>query len=627
MSDSENLSPANKRICPKCEALNEESRLHRAGYRCVECSFEMAYTDHSPNGSIRGIYGYLKSAGDVVNDRYRVRQVLGKGGFGATYLVQDLRLQGKRRALKEIPQRLFDEQEVKLLSQLNHPSIPDITDRFILDGFSYLVLEFGGTRTLGSECHAQGRIPLGILLSWMRQLCEALIYLHSQHPPVIHRDLKPENVLLDDNDRIMLIDFGIAKESSHDGATRLLARAGSHGYSPPEQMFGTGTDERSDIYSLGATFYRLLTGQTPPPAHERVAGKELTNPSAFVPGLPPDLDDLLVSMMSLNLNHRPASVDQVSNAIASLDGGAPGLIQDFSKTTMIPQALSTSRDRRPKTSSQGFRIPTGPPQPIAVPESPPQRLHPAWLFSAAAIFLAALLGAVILLSRKAPESSSVTMQTNAQQPGPVTQSPPLTAIQGERAPTTPSTEIQTAEPTGPQPQPQRKLASPLDGRPTKTPAPVSLSTLEPNLPAAKTDPSGSTATQPVTQNSAPAMQPAISTPPPTAIGPKAATGPEAESGATPKASSTSSAPVLSSSNPPATTSSGLGQQPASPAVSNAPTALESFERTREKQTQTEQPKQSQASQAESLIKKQPAPRPRSAPAKSNDSGWTIRYIQ
>jgi serine/threonine-protein kinase len=109
----------------------------------------------------------------------------------------------------------------------------------------------------------------------MRQLCEVLTYLHTREPPIIHRDLKPENILLDEHERIMLIDFGIAKQSVASELTRTLGRAASHGFSPPEQAMGTGTDQRSDIYSLAATIYFVLTGVVPPAAHERVSGHEL----------------------------------------------------------------------------------------------------------------------------------------------------------------------------------------------------------------------------------------------------------------------------------------------------------------------------------------------------------------
>ena len=231
-----------EKICPRCKTPNQPLELEAREYRCAECGLELAHLDTAANGAIRGVFGWLLDIGQVVNDRYRVAAVLGKGGFGVTYLVDDLRLHGKRRALKEIPELLFDEHETRLLGRLNHPAIPDITDRFTRDGMVYLVLEFGGSRTLRTEQERQGgRIPVFALLPLIGQICSALTYLHAQDPPVVHRDLKPENILLDDNERVMLIDFGIAKESQADTATRTLGRAVTHGYSPPEQVLGTGT--------------------------------------------------------------------------------------------------------------------------------------------------------------------------------------------------------------------------------------------------------------------------------------------------------------------------------------------------------------------------------------------------
>lgn len=628
--DNERQAPHSKmHICPKCEALNDERHLVEQGFRCVECGFEMAYTDFNPNGTIRGVFGYLKAAGEVVNDRYRIRQILGKGGFGSTYLVQDLRLQGKRRALKEIPQNLFDEQEVRLLSQLSHPSIPDITDRFSLNELIYLVLEFGGTRTLGSECHAVGgRIPLARLLPWMEQLCDALIYLHSQKPPVIHRDLKPDNVLLDDNDRVMLIDFGIAKESTGMGCTRMLARAASHGYSPPEQVLGTGTDERSDIYSFGATFYRVITGQTPPPAHERVAGKPLLSPSELVADLPPGLDALIHSMMSLNLNHRPSSVAEIKSTLSTGLSSPSAPLRDLSKTTLLMTNLDTLQAIRPIATVLAPRGHEGSAAPVRSPDAASPRRRPAWLlYAAATLGLAFVCGAggAYLYKRSTPVEPSETVGTALQEP-PATPSP-LAPVQTPAAPrevssTSPPPESQIKETVRTEPVPVNKLVSPIEGRPRRIPEPISILTIEPqSAPAASGKPGGDPAQEirpSVNRDGAPA-EPTQAT---QKTGGDAPLRPEAVNLPAPEAPSTPS-PSLTPSTAGAGT--GHGSQPAVSPASSAPSALEAFERTREKQAQGETSRQPQA--AEPLIKRPNVPRRSNAPPKPADSGWTIRYIQ
>jgi len=307
-------------VCPNCEKSAREALLVQREYLCPACGFEVAYTDAAPNGSVRGILGYVKIPGEIVHDRYRIERVLGKGGFGTTYLAEDLKIAGKWRAVKEIPQRLFEDQEANLLGRLRHPAIPDIIDRYHEKDMVYLVLEFGGKRTLATQCaQAGGRIALEVGLPWMRQLCDVLEYLHLQDPPVIHRDLKPANVLLDDRDHVMLIDFGIAKASHSAGTTRILARAVSHGFSSPEQVLGTGTDVRSDVYGFGATFYYLLTGRTPTPAHERLAGRDLPSPSALAPGLPPEVDAMLLSCLSLNAAQRPSSARELGAMLNVLE--------------------------------------------------------------------------------------------------------------------------------------------------------------------------------------------------------------------------------------------------------------------------------------------------------------------
>ena len=327
-------------ICPKCGTANPLEPLKKRDYRCSNCKLEMAYLDYAANGSIRGIFGWLLAPGDVILDRYCVETVLGKGGFGATYLVADQQLSGKRRALKEVPELMFDEYEAALLIKLDHPAIPDIIERRAVDGMFYMVLKFGGTRTLGAESKQSPdkRIHEAKLIPWMRQLCEVLIYLHGQNPPIIHRDLKPDNILLNEDERIMLIDFGIAKESLPESLTRTLARAMSPGFSSLEQIIGNRTDERSDIYSLGATFYALLTGLKPPGADERVSGKRLTPPSEILPDVSPSVEEAIIQSLSLNINDRQQTMKEFyAQAFGAYESGQPTRFLDDGSTRILGQ--------------------------------------------------------------------------------------------------------------------------------------------------------------------------------------------------------------------------------------------------------------------------------------------------
>lgn len=369
MNDQTVLRPtgstqATYRVCPICGGSNEVGQLIRGGYNCSHCLKEIAHIDYGQNGTIRGIFGWLLSPGNVVFERYQIKSVLGKGGFGAAYLVDDLELSGKHRALKEIPVQMFDEYETSLLSRLDHPAIPDIIDRRIVDGMCYLVLKFGGSSTLASERknYPGNQIPLAKLLPWMQQLCEVLTYLHEQNPPIIHRDLKPGNILLDESERIMLIDFGIAKEVVAEDMTRTLGRAASLHFSPPEQVMGTGTDARADIFALGATFYALLTGCNPPPVHERVAGKELKAPSQFVNNLPRAIEDGILRALELNMNHRQQTIREFAlalNSVTDLGQTHATRQNDASERTVLgnplPQA-SNVQSRSIKFSADGIAV-------------------------------------------------------------------------------------------------------------------------------------------------------------------------------------------------------------------------------------------------------------------------------
>jgi Protein kinase domain len=196
-------------------------------------------------------------------------QAIGHGGMAAVYQARDTK-RGSLCAIKEMslstvtpgeqPQAIQNFlAEARILSRLNHPNLPAFTDFFTEDARHYLVMEFVDGSTLEELLEQQGR-PFSErrVLSWARQLCDVLEYLHSQQPPVIFRDMKPGNIMLSRTGRIKLIDFGIARLFRSSGAqdTQLL---GTPGFAPPEQYGGAQTDERSDIYSLAMTLFQLMT--------------------------------------------------------------------------------------------------------------------------------------------------------------------------------------------------------------------------------------------------------------------------------------------------------------------------------------------------------------------------------
>jgi len=439
-------------VCPRCLTSYDRAAIAAPDYKC-SCGVELAYPDIGPGGDVKGVLGWLASPGAIVHQRYRVVQLLGRGGFGATYLVEDLKLSHKRWALKEIPESLYDEHESRILSKLNHPSIPGITDREITGGMVYMVLEFGGNRTLETvrRATAEKRVALSVMAPWVRQLCDVLAYMHAQTPPIVHRDLKPGNVLLDDQDRVMLIDFGIAKEAIASEQTRALGRAVTHGFSPPEQAMGSGTDARSDVYALGATVYYMLTGQRPPGARERIQGIEIPLPSALVPGMPPAIDRALLQSLSLNPNERQQTVQEFGQAF---DYEAPTIktYDDFAgpdRTVMVGSAATsrsvpaTSPQKSLKLGPDGAAVAVE--QQLAAPRGNPRAM---WAIGAA-VLVALAIGGTYLLTR--PDAVPAT--TDATPPPPVAaiapatsppQAPPAAAASTSGAPAAPSPNLPAA---------------------------------------------------------------------------------------------------------------------------------------------------------------------------------------
>ncbi len=213
----------------------------------------------------------------ILQNRYRIIRRLAQGGMGAVYEAKDLRL-GPLVALKEL--LLYDqvlrhafEREARVLAHLRHPALPNVIDHFVEGQGQYLVMEYIAGHDLG-DLLKQGKIfSVSEVQDLANHLLEALEYLHSQQPPVIHRDIKPANLKLTPSGKFFLLDFGLAK--SGVGWTNAITMNSNSlygytlSYAPLEQIEGSGTDARSDLYALAATLYHLLTGSIPPSAMTR----------------------------------------------------------------------------------------------------------------------------------------------------------------------------------------------------------------------------------------------------------------------------------------------------------------------------------------------------------------------
>jgi serine/threonine protein kinase len=287
----------------------------------------------------------LKS-GTVLRNRYEILALIGQGGMGAVYKAADRRLPGRLCAVKEIwpPPGLSAEalaltrgqflREASTLARLDHPNLPKVSDYFTLppSGESkpdangstslpasrdYLVMDYVPGQDLQQVVQKARREGQFLdeegVLGWMVQLCEALTYLHSQVPAVLHRDIKPANVKLTPDGRIKLVDFGLVKPLDPDDPRTLtgLRGIGSLPYTPMEQYAGElgHTDTRSDLYSLGATLYHLLTGHPPASAQDRFLDPEtLLLPRQVNPAISPAVAQAVLAALALHPKERPESV-------------------------------------------------------------------------------------------------------------------------------------------------------------------------------------------------------------------------------------------------------------------------------------------------------------------------------
>jgi formylglycine-generating enzyme required for sulfatase activity len=292
--------------------------------------------------------------GEVIYQRYRIVKLLAQGGFGTLYRAWDTAL-GRPCALKENldpspgGQRQFL-REAKILANLIHPSLPRVTDYFLVQGQSqYLVMDYVEGQDLQEMLEDRGGpLPEGRVQVWASQICDALIYLHSQTPPVIHRDIKPANIKITPSGQAVLVDFGIAKVYDPKLKTTLGAQAVSPGYSPYEQYGKGKTDSRTDIYALGATLYTLLTASEPPESVQRVVNDPLVAPRQLNLGLSLRTSAAIMKAIQMDPSQRfPNAADfkaaltpppAVRQPPVPVINPQPGLLAPKSAATLQPPA-------------------------------------------------------------------------------------------------------------------------------------------------------------------------------------------------------------------------------------------------------------------------------------------------
>lgn len=218
----------------------------------------------------------MTRVGTVLGGKYEILKKIGQGGMSIVYVAMDTRL-NKQWAVKEIKQNPKQDtrtllkglqMEANILKMVDHPVLPRIVDIINYNGMVFVVMDYIEGRPLSEVLKLEGAQPQEKVIEWAKDLCSALDYLHSMNPPIIYRDMKPSNIMLKPDGKVKLIDFGTAKEFDVESLADTTA-LGTRGYAAPEQFGdarGRGihkTDARTDIYSLGATLYHVLTGKNP----------------------------------------------------------------------------------------------------------------------------------------------------------------------------------------------------------------------------------------------------------------------------------------------------------------------------------------------------------------------------
>jgi serine/threonine protein kinase len=292
---------------------------------------------------------YLVS-GTLFQDRYLIISKVGAGGFGSVYKASDTRRANELVAIKEVclsgltteaRTEATDtfQREAELLSRLAHPGLPRLHEQSSQGEQWYLVLEFIEGETLEEYQNRKPnkRLILSEVYRIGLQLCDILEYLHSQQPPIVFRDLKPANIMLTSDEKLYLIDFGIARFYK-PGRSKDTIAFGSPGYAAPEQYGKAQTTPRADIYSLGAVLHQLLTGRDPSEAPLNFARLRATHASSGSPGglsssmvevMMNSLGMLINSMLELDVSKRPISVALVKQELQRLAAMWPEIVKGY----------------------------------------------------------------------------------------------------------------------------------------------------------------------------------------------------------------------------------------------------------------------------------------------------------
>jgi beta-lactam-binding protein with PASTA domain len=353
----------------------------------------------------------------LFDGRYHIVRKLGTGGMATVYLAEDQTL-GRGVAIKILNERhANDEQfverfrrEAKNAAGLSHPNIVSVFDRGEAEGTYYIAMEHLKGRNLKELIAARGPAPVHIAVDVTRQVLAALGHAHENG--IVHRDIKPHNVMIDDNRRVKVTDFGIARAGTSQ-MTEAGSIVGTAQYLSPEQARGAPVDQRSDLYSVGVVLYELLTGKVPFTGESpvEIAMKHLSDtpppPSELNPDVPEDLDKIVMRALAKDPARRYQSAQEMD---ADLERIARGLAvsreTDETATQIIAgvNAMPTQIARAPTVAQTP---PAYPAEPVYYDYDEGPRRRPIWPWILAAVLLiAALVGGFYVYNQIQDELAS-----------------------------------------------------------------------------------------------------------------------------------------------------------------------------------------------------------------------------
>jgi predicted Ser/Thr protein kinase len=309
----------------------------------------------------------MSVVGEVIVERYELEELVGTGGMSSVYKARD-RLLERPVALKILhEQYTLDPEyverfrrEARAVAQLAHPNIVTVIDRGEQDGRQFIVFEYVDGENLKQVVNREGALPVREAVELTIQVARALGFAHERG--IIHRDVKPQNVILSDDGRAKVTDFGIARSLDVDGVTQTGTVVGTSDYIAPEQAQGQQVDAQTDVYSLGVVLYELITGEVPYDGENfvAVAMQHVHQPAPSVldrrPDCPPRLDLVVQRAMAKDPDNRHDSmadlVDDLQASVAAIDGYGG----DEAERTLVVPAARRRAVRRKRGRAPGVLI-------------------------------------------------------------------------------------------------------------------------------------------------------------------------------------------------------------------------------------------------------------------------------